>query len=280
MFFKFQSANDLQTVADRRAQLCIVGSLKKRFGPDLTVIGEEDEEDLPELDQSFIEEGFDLEVLDQCHVKFPESLTSLREKDIVVWVDPLDGTSEFTQGLLDHVTVLIGIAVGGRATAGVIHQPFYGYNDKSVDPNRWGRTIWAINGLGAFGFLPKLPPKSERIITTTRSHSNKYIISTIDAMNPDKVLRVGGAGHKVILLMEGKAHAYVFASKGCKKWDTCAPEAVLSTLGGTLTDLHGNRLQYTCNVEKPNNRGVLATAPTVDHQWYVDRIPENVKSSF
>lgn len=32
-----------------------------------------------------------------------------------------------TSGLLDNVTVLIGIAYGGRAIAGVINQPFYNY---------------------------------------------------------------------------------------------------------------------------------------------------------
>lgn len=32
--------------------------------------------------------------------------------------------------------------------------------------------------------------------------------------------------------MEGKAHAYVFASDGCKRWDTCAPEAILHAVGG------------------------------------------------
>ena len=32
-----------------------------------------------------------------------------------------------SQGLLDHVTVLIGIAVGKEAVAGVIHQPYWNY---------------------------------------------------------------------------------------------------------------------------------------------------------
>lgn len=31
------------------------------------------------------------------------------------------------EGLLDNVTVLIGIAYGGKAIAGVINQPFYNY---------------------------------------------------------------------------------------------------------------------------------------------------------
>jgi hypothetical protein len=33
----------------------------------------------------------------------------------------------FFKGLLDHVTVLIGLSVNGKAVAGVIHQPFYNY---------------------------------------------------------------------------------------------------------------------------------------------------------
>ena len=67
---------------------------------------------------------------------------------------------------------------------------------------------------------------------------------SLDILKPDKVLKVGGAGHKVILLMEGVASAYVFPSPGCKKWDTCAPEAILHAMGGLLTDIHGNKYEY------------------------------------
>ena len=51
-----------------------------------------------------------------------------------------------------------------------------------------------------------------------------------------------------MLLIEGKAHAYVFPSPGCKKWDTCAPEAVLHAMGGKLTDIHGNLYDYNKDV--------------------------------
>jgi len=50
-------------------------------------------------------------------------------------------------GLLDHVTVLIGIAMNGEAVAGVIHQPYFNY--QSEEPGiELGRTIWGIVGLG------------------------------------------------------------------------------------------------------------------------------------
>jgi len=49
-------------------------------------------------------------------------------------------------GLLDHVTVLIGVAVKGRAVAGVIYQPYHNY--QSGPDAVLGRIIWGIVGLG------------------------------------------------------------------------------------------------------------------------------------
>ena len=49
-------------------------------------------------------------------------------------------------GHLDHVTVLIGIAVKGKATAGIINQPFYDF--KNISPHGEARCIWGVLGLG------------------------------------------------------------------------------------------------------------------------------------
>jgi 3'(2'), 5'-bisphosphate nucleotidase len=145
-------------------------------------------------------------------------------------------------GFVTHVTVLVGIACNGSPIGGVIHQPFL------VEGDVTGRTLWGIPGVGFGGFTAKLPPKDKRIITTTTSHSNPRVEAVVNSMKADEVLRVGGAGHKAILLMEGRAHAYVFASRGCKKWDTCAPEAVLTAIGGKLTDMNGEHYVYSKDV--------------------------------
>jgi len=262
--------NDLQTEADRSAQQCIVGTLSKHF-PLANIIGEEGTSTC-ECPEEWIVTQSDPEVL---ALACPEEFHDLVESDVTVWVDPLDGTSEYTQGLLDHVTVLIGIAVKEKAVAGVIHQPYYNY--KTPNQGQIGRTIWGIDGVGVGGFDPKSPPEGKRIITTTRSHMTPQVQAALDALKPDDILRVGGAGHKVMLLMEGKAHAYVFASAGCKRWDTCAPEAVLSAIGGKLTDLHGSIYPYNRDTPHNNSRGVLATANADDHQWYLKHIPQEIR---
>lgn len=263
-------ANDLQTAADRLVQQSICASLSRSF-PKVTIIGEEDlpaavvEEDLIETTQA--EEV----LLKPC----PPEYTSLKEEELVVWVDPLDGTKEYTEGLLDHVTVLIGVAYGGKAIAGVINQPFYNYQLGAGAA--LGRTMWGVLGLGAFGFQLQEVPSDQRIVTTTRSHSNKVVTDCVAAMDPTSVIKVGGAGNKIVQLVEGKASAYVFASPGCKKWDTCGPEAILHAVGGKLTDMHGNAYCYDANVKHMNSAGVLATLR--NHDYYLSRVPQSVRQS-
>ena len=268
--------NDLQTEADRAAQRCIVASLDAQF-PGIVTVGEEGESASRDMiNPDWIEMGQSEEVL-QKGTELDKDLQDVKLDDIVVWIDPVDGTSEFTQGLLDHVTTLIGVCVCGRALGGVIHQPFYNYQAPAAVPR--GRNIWGIIGLGAFGFESQVQLDDENIIVTTRSHGTGAVAEAVEACKPTEVLRVGGCGHKVVLLLEGKAQAYVFASPGCKKWDTAAPEAVLHAAGGVLTDIHGHHLKYDADVQRRNSAGVLATPPGGSHQWYLGQIPESVKDA-
>ena len=91
-----KSVHDYQTEADRRAQRCIVSTIASRF-PNITIVAEED---LPpsEEDQSLKVNEVNEDVLkEQC----PRDFSTVQEKDIVLWVDPLDGTNEFIKGLYE-----------------------------------------------------------------------------------------------------------------------------------------------------------------------------------
>lgn len=191
-------------------------------------------------------------------------------------------------GLIDHVTILIGVCVNDDAVAGVIYQPFW--------QNR-GRALWGLVGSGYGGFDLKVLPQDKKVYVTTRSHYAQAIETFIDGLKPCEVIRVGGAGNKVIqfinyyldqfilllfyfiqvlYLLEGKAHAYVYPSAGCKRWDTAAPEAVLRAAGGALSDVHGNKYNYSKDNEKDplNKHGVFATAPSYNHTDFMKLIKE------
>ena len=92
-----KGTDDLQTEADRFAQKTIVSRLRHHF-PTLKVIGEEGdlqgdtaEEAISNDDHA---EKLEREVLAK---NCPEQFREARLEDMVVWVDPLDGTKEFTQ---------------------------------------------------------------------------------------------------------------------------------------------------------------------------------------
>ncbi|VDK42745.1 unnamed protein product [Anisakis simplex] len=253
---------DFQTEADRSAQYCIIKSLQNKFGSQLTVIGEEEVVSaVPYIDASYSKEVLKFD--EKCS----KELREIDVNDVVVWVDPLDGTCEFAQAnkngspLLQQVTVLIGISYKGRSVAGVIHQPYWG-------EKQGGRTIWGIVGVGTHG-IDIVRDRTERVVVTTRSHSTTTVADALEALKrnglADEVQPVGGAGYKVIRCLEGAA-AYVFASAGCKKWDTAAPEAVIIAAGGKLTDVTGRQLYYGADAQINNTGGVLATSSWVNHQ--------------
>lgn len=65
-------------------------------------------------------------------------------KDAVVWIDPLDGTSDFVKGNLPAVTVLIGLSLRGSSRIGVVHNPF------GEEDAKYGRTLFGTIEQGLF----------------------------------------------------------------------------------------------------------------------------------
>ncbi|KRY33122.1 3'(2'),5'-bisphosphate nucleotidase 1 [Trichinella spiralis] len=277
---------DLQTKADRFSEISIVSSLRMKFETNLKIIAEEGLTVDSDVPASFIESGVCNDVLaleDQLDAQLKKA--SINEAigfydfincfQFTVWIDPLDGTYEFAHGLLSHATIMIGISLSAKPVAGVIHQPFVSDVDTLDDV---GRTVWAVKSVDRiFGDLQvKPPPNGKRIVVTTRSHGNPNLENILEILQPTEVIRVGGAGNKVLMLIEGEAHAYVFPGTGTKKWDTCAAECILSAAGGRMTDLCGNEIDYSSDVNVNNLQGILATAPTVDHEKYASFSNQNL----
>merc|ERR1711976_19351 len=270
------------TDADKKIERILAGNLRREFS-EIVIYGEENEA----LQALTAGQFADFETAYQSlpKVNFPGIL---KPEDITVWLDPLDGTAELVEAsvtgnheLTHHVTTLIGIAYQGRPIAGVINQPFHKNTDGS-----FGYTTWGVVGVGAFErqnsqFGDKsytIGPIAEgNIITTSRSHADELVMKAIDAFDTTSVLKVGGSGNKVLKLLQGEAHAYMFASPWTKKWDTCAPEAVLEAVGGRLTDIHGNLYNYSKGPNKYNKGGVMATLDSNKLDEYISKIPEKLK---
>ena len=104
----------------------------------------------------------------------------------------MDGTREFTEGRLEGVTVLIGVATQGNAIGGIIHQPFYENGDQP------GRSVWGLVHSGVYGrYNINKTPLPGRIVAGSLSHRSKTVIDAVNASQPTEVLQAGGCGYKV-----------------------------------------------------------------------------------
>eukprot|EP01084_Bolivina_argentea_P045726 84154_1 len=301
------NAKDPQTIADIAAQQLIQDSLLNTF-PGISVIGEEDEDSIKKH-KSLINPIIPLLKLPEIYYKndlYFQYLSGnkynkiinqdLELKDICIWIDPIDGTKEYTEGIKNAVTCLIGIAYKGHPIAGIINRPFsnqtiFGFcqipclffekrkytnsqkteietkmdekEEKEYDNDLQFDNILNMEKISSINILTmedfKKRDKNRRIVCCSRSHLSDKITDYIKKCDPGKIVRQGGAGGKVLMILEGHADSYVHFSKGTKKWDTCAPQACLECVGGILSEPNGTLLDYSNKVQHQNSNGIIAT---------------------
>jgi 3'(2'), 5'-bisphosphate nucleotidase len=173
-----------------------------------------------------------------------------------VWmVDPIDGTRDFIRGDSGYA-VMIGLCVEGRPVVGVVAQPSTGVTWAGAV----GGAAWRETADGAR--TPLAPsavsqPPGIRLVAS-KSHRTGDIDLFRQALGIGDELNIGGVGLKVALVAEGSRDLYVYAGGRTKKWDSCAPEAILTAAGGRMTDTYGAALVYT-EQELQNTGGLVAS---------------------
>lgn len=119
--------NSYVTIADTRAQAAMMTIIAGQW-PGIRVIGEEDASEGGGV------AGGDAALLGNMVSEPPSRgspllvsghLRHVPQRDVCVFVDPLDGTAAFVKGELGAVQVLAGVAVRGCPVAGAIGLPFH-----------------------------------------------------------------------------------------------------------------------------------------------------------
>ncbi|CAK9301683.1 unnamed protein product, partial [Gordionus sp. m RMFG-2023] len=157
------------------------------------------------------------------------------QNDLLIWIDPLDATQEFTENLLDYVTTMVCVVANGEPIIGVIHKPFQSKNN----------TYWAWVGKGHSPNLERTTFTDQKNVIISRSHPGEIDSSIAAIIGQDNftVVSAGGAGYKVLEVVSGRADIYLHTTY-IKKWDICAGNAILNALGGSMVDLKGREIQY------------------------------------
>lgn len=211
------------TVADERANDFIVGELRKAFPGD-GVVAEENED------------ASDAKRFDRCW-----------------YVDPLDGTQEFVNRN-GEFAIHIGLAVAGQAALGVVYRAvgdtlYAGVvGQQGFVEDAGGRRVLRVSDVAE--------PAALRLVVS-RSHRSKLTDQVVGRLGITRETESGSVGLKCGLLAEARADLYIHVSGKSFRWDNCAPEAVLRSAGGILTDLGGTPYRYDGS-ELQNHRGLLA----------------------
>ncbi|XP_070555489.1 inositol monophosphatase 3-like [Ptychodera flava] len=250
-----EGANDPLTDGDLQSHRAMYHGFKKAF-PNLKVISEEHE----------AQDIWDPNEVQMPDKELPEVFKTIPAdeyipvEDIAVWIDPLDATQEYTENLLQYVTTMVCVAVKGEPTIGVIHKPFE------------HKTAWAWVNKGSSGYdLPPRKSESEaKKIIVSRSHAGSVSDVVKKTFGEStEVIPAGGAGYKTWALFDQIADAYVHVTL-IKKWDICAGNALLNHKNGIMTDLKGDRIDYSAASNPKNEHGLLATLS--DHKTYLEAL--------
>jgi len=76
-------------------------------------------------------------------------------------------------------------------------------------------------------------------------------------------MRVGGAGNKALMLVEGRGSCYIL-DRGTSRWDTCAAEAVLRASAGKFWKL--NEFLQSPTVPPEGGYTYLKSAVNLDYE--------------
>ncbi|XP_051887626.1 inositol monophosphatase 3-like [Pristis pectinata] len=185
---------------------------------------------------------------------------------ITVWIDPLDATQEFTDDLRHLVTTMVCVAVDGKPVIGVIHKPFSKYT-------AWAMVNGTLNIHPRKSYNEKTPNNNCLQIPCRSSGTYSKTAFGNDAI----IIPAGGAGYKVLSLLNAGEHKqpdladlYIHVTF-IKKWDICAGNAILKALGGQMTTIEGDTIDYS---DSPSNKvgvGLVATIG-MDHYALLERL--------
>eukprot|EP00978_Attheya_sp_CCMP212_P048690 scaffold561224_cov55-Attheya_sp.AAC.1 len=148
-------------------------------------------------------------------------------RSLTIFIDPIDGTREFSTGKGEECSICIGFAdTQGAPVAGLVYRPI-------TDPPTWAAGSKPEEYFAAeLDMVSESAQNNKRGLLTSNGSISPFLGAFMNEMRYDQI-RSGGAGNKMLMLLEGKGSAYI-QDRGVSRWDTCAAQACIEAQGGIL----------------------------------------------
>jgi 3'(2'), 5'-bisphosphate nucleotidase len=279
------------TVADFGSQAVVCQAIKETF-PNDPIVGEEDSTDL----------RTNADKLNQVTRYVQQFHSTATAEAVCDWIDagngavvdrywtldPIDGTKGFLRN--DQYAVALALVENGEIKLAALACPALPLN--SDDPNSaTGTLLVAVRGQGAeMATLETLKFKSIRVATGSKNAHMRFVES-VESGHGDHSLQESVAQAVGItqpsLRMDSQAK-YAAVARGDaalylrlpspktpdyreRIWDHAAGVLVVEEAGGTVTDMHGQPLDFGSDYKMHNNRGVVVSNGTI-HTAVIDAL--------
>ncbi|HEY9189387.1 MAG TPA: inositol monophosphatase family protein [Sulfurovum sp.] len=217
---------DLVTEFDVKTEAFIIGELKKTF-PGYTLVGEESHQGSYHYEKA-------------------------------IYIDPIDGTTNFVHGI-PHLAISLGVWEQGKPTLAVVYNPIL------------EELFWAVRGEGTFC-------NGQRLEVSTQSKLQNALIATgfpyakvnagieyrwvIDCMTNllphiQDIRRLGAAAIDLCYLAQGKVEA--FYEIDLKPWDVAAGILIVQEAGGHVSNVQNTPFDF-------NDKSIVASNGKVHQQ--------------
>ena len=162
-----------------------------------------------------------------------------------IWIlDPLDGTKDFIQGTSNYA---MHLALNYK------QKPFIGIVLIPERNELWiadGQNVWCENNTGSKikPDLSEFKTLKEMTLVTSKNHGNQILQNLVQEINFREVKVMGSIGCKIASILRGEADIYICLSlpgkNSPKDWDFAAPQAILKSAGGVITNIDNQELTY------------------------------------
>lgn len=203
----------------------------------------------------------------------------LQLEKLGIWIDPIDATAEYIgKGVtkatrfsfipstgLQCVTILIGVydLDTGVPVMGVVNQPF---SEELEDGMYKSKIYYGVSYADTKlnNVKPRSESRTDRIALLSSSEQTKFTKFLKQKLRYE-IVYSSGAGHKILKCITDDADLNLLSRGTTFKWDTCAGQAILMSMGGNILSLNDTifsgkpvPLAYGKNEANCNIGGILA----------------------
>lgn len=208
-------------------------------------------------------------IVDAIRAKYPEHNIIDEEAGVIdnsskyTWVvDPIDGTSNFANGVPTY-GIMIGLLEDATPIAGGMALPSF------------SQIYVATKGGGAFCNGSPVHVTNEQDLLKTLvaygidGHQEEPQITTDETAILSKIilgirnLRSSNSAYDFTLVADGRYGGYL--NRTSKIWDNVAPQIIVEEAGGVFTDFFGKEIDYTNPLTKVDENFTMCAAPPALH---------------